>query len=224
MLKKDKISLIITAGGTSSRYGKTNKLLEKINDKTIIEYSVDKFKDIDEIFEIVISANKEIIPVIKKIFEKYKTMRIIEGGKTRQQSVFNALKTLNNPDYVLIHDGARPLVDSNDIKKLVEKIKIDDAATLAVKTIDTIKKADETGKIISTIDRTDLYNIQTPQGFKYDLIYSAHKKLNGSSYTDDAGMIEAINLPVYIVEGNYKNFKITTKDDFERMKYIVKNS
>ncbi len=217
-----KISLIITAGGTGSRYGKKNKLLETIEGKTIIEYCVEKFLLIKDIFEIIIASNEEIIPDLKKIFKDNLKIKIIKGGKNRQESVFNALKTADKPNYVLIHDGARPLVKTSDIKKLIEKIKTCNAAILAVKTIDTIKKVDENGKIITTIDRSNLYNVQTPQGFKYDLIFDAHKKFEGQNFTDDAGMLEKLGNPVYIVEGDYSNFKITTKTDYERMKAVLK--
>ena len=102
----NKFSLIITAGGTSSRYGNTNKLLEKINDKTVIEETVTKFIDFDEIDEIIISANVSIIPILQEMFNNSK-IKIIEGGNTRQKSVYNALQVVKN-EYVLIHDGARP--------------------------------------------------------------------------------------------------------------------
>ena len=215
------ISLIITAGGTSSRYGASNKLLEKINEKTVIEYCVEKFLPIEEIYEIIISSNAEIIENLKILFKNNRKIKIIEGGKTRQESVFNALKAVQNPKYVLIHDGARPLVKTDDIKKVIEKMKSKNAAILAVKTVDTIKKVDETGKIISTVERSNLYNVQTPQGFKFDLIFDAHKKLAGQNFTDDAGMLEILNKDVYVVEGDYSNFKITTKLDFENMKNLI---
>ena len=106
-------SLIITAGGTSSRYGNTNKLLEKINDKTVIEETVSKFIDFDEIDEIIISANSSIIEILQQLLNNPK-VKIIEGGNTRQKSVYNALQVVKN-DYVLIHDGARPLIRKDTI-------------------------------------------------------------------------------------------------------------
>ena len=217
----NKISLIITAGGTSSRYGAKNKLLEIVNGKTIIEYTVEKFLLIDEISEIVICANEAIISDLKKIFDNPK-IKIIQGGETRQQSVYRGLEILSNPDYVLIHDGARPLVKKEDILKLIQKTKEKGAAILAVKTIDTIKKVNDEGKIIETIDRSNLYNVQTPQGFRYKLILNAHKKLKGQNFTDDAGMIESLAQNVYVVDGDYKNFKITVSDDLIRMKNYLR--
>ena len=149
---------------------------------------------------------------------KGENIKLIEGGKTRQESVFNALRAADNPDFVLIHDGARPLVEKEDIKKVIEKTIEKGAAILAVKTVDTVKKVDEDGEIVETIDRSNLYNVQTPQGFRYDLILEAHKKYEGENFTDDAGMVEKTGGAVFVVEGNYNNFKITTPEDFSRFK------
>lgn len=210
-----KFSAIITAGGSSSRYGNTNKLLQKIHSKEVIKHTLDAFLSVDEISEIVICANASIISELKKIFENQNKISIIEGGKTRQQSVYNGLLALKsyNPDYVLIHDGARPLISVETIKKAIETVQSKKALTVATKTTDTIKQVDESLKIIKTIDRSALYNTQTPQAFEYKLIKDAHEKLKGLDFTDDAGMLEHLGNDVYVLEGDYKNIKITTKND-----------
>ena len=168
-------SLIITAGGTSSRYGNKNKLLEKINDKTVIEETVSKFIDFDEIDEVIISANSSIIETLQELLNNPK-VKIIEGGNTRQKSVYNALQVVKN-DYVLIHDGARPLIRKDTIAYVLEAVLDKDAVTVMTKTTDTIKEVDSTGRIIRTIDRSKLYNTQTPQAFKTSIIKDAHEKL-----------------------------------------------
>lgn len=236
---------IITAGGSSSRYGDTNKLLEKINSKEVIKHTIEAFLAVDEISEIVICAHLSIIDELNNIFnlkaqsklDKLNTgglanppyfdgsnkaliapqnkIRIIEGGKTRQQSVFNGLLALQDCDYVLIHDGARPMITPEIIKNAMQAVQKQKALTVAAKTIDTIKQVDENLKIIKTIDRSALYNTQTPQAFEYGLIKSAHEKLSGENFTDDAGMLEHLGYDVYILEGDYKNIKITTKSDIE---------
>lgn len=204
---------IITAGGSSSRYGDTNKLLEKIHSKEVIKHTIEAFLVVDEISEIVICANSSIIDELKNIFKATEKIHIIEGGKTRQQSVFNGLIALQNCDYVLIHDGARPMITPEIIKNAMQAVQKQKALTVAAKTIDTIKQVDEKLKIIKTIDRNALYNTQTPQAFEYNLIRSAHEKLQGQNFTDDAGMLEHLGYDVYILEGDYKNIKITTKND-----------
>ena len=139
-------------------------------------------------------------------------MRIVEGGATRQESVLNGLKAVNC-DYVLIHDGARPMITPEIIRKAMDEVVEKKAVSVMTKTVDTIKKVDENGKIITTIDRTQLYNTQTPQAFEYNLIRSVHEKYVGESFTDDAGMVEASGVDVYIVEGDYRNIKVTTRAD-----------
>ena len=214
-----KFSLIITAGGTSSRYGNTNKLLEKINDKTVIEETVSKFVDFDEIDEIIISANNSIIEILSELL-KNPEIKIIEGGNTRQKSVYNALQVIKN-EYVLIHDGARPLIRKDTIAYVLEAVVDKNAVTVMTKTTDTIKEVDSTGRIIRTIDRAKLYNTQTPQAFKTSIIKEAHEKLKDGNYTDDCSMLEALNIPVYIVNGSYTNIKITIKSDLDFAKLYV---
>ena len=206
-----KFSAIITAGGTSSRFGDSNKLLEKINGKEIIKYTIDAFVNAD-VEDIVICANLSIMDVLREIFKSYQNVRIVEGGSTRQKSVFNGLKAVSC-DYVLIHDGARPMITPEIIKKTMDEVVSKKAISVMTKTVDTIKKVDKNGKIITTIDRSQLYNTQTPQAFEYNLIKSVHEKYVDENFTDDAGMVEAGGVDVYIVEGDYRNIKVTTKSD-----------
>ena len=213
-----KFSAIITAGGTSSRYGNTNKLLEKINDKEVIKYTVEAFLNCG-IDEIIISANKLIIPELNSILDNVK---IIEGGASRQESVFKGLEVANG-DYVLIHDGARPVISPEIIKNTMSTVIDKKAVSVMTKTIDTIKEVDSDGKIIRTIDRSKLYNTQTPQAFELNLIKDVHEKLKEQNYTDDAGMVEALGYDVYMVEGDYKNIKVTTKSDLTVVSEYLKN-
>lgn len=217
------ITAIITAGGSSTRFGNTNKLLEKVHSKEVIWHTVQAFSGLKEISEIVISANISIIENLKAILGNQEKIRIIEGGKTRQQSVFNALQTCLDADFVLIHDGARPMITREIIKKAIDMVQDKKALTVAAKTIDTIKQVDENLKIIKTIDRSSLYNTQTPQAFEYNLIKDAHEKLAGQNFTDDAGMLESLGKDVFVLEGDYKNVKITSKSDIELAKiYLAK--
>ena len=213
-----KINAIITAGGTSSRFGNKNKLLELINGKEVIKYTVDAFRYAN-VDEIIICANLSIMDELKEIFKDYEKVRIIEGGATRQQSVYNGLLA-DKCDYVVIHDGARPIISTELINICIEMVKEQKALTVVTKTIDTIKEV-ENGKIIKTIDRAKLYNTQTPQAFEYDLILEAHKKYEGKNFTDDAGMIEKMKKTVYIIDGSYKNIKITTRSDIALAKIYL---
>ncbi len=214
------INAIITAGGTSSRFGTKNKLLEKINGIEVIKYTVDAFR-YSNVDKIIICANISIMQDLKNIFKDYGNIDIIEGGDTRQQSVYNGLKH-EKCDYVIIHDGARPLITTELINVCVEMVKEVKALSVMTKTIDTIKEV-EHGKIVKTIDRSKLYNTQTPQAFEYDLIMKAHRKYEGSNFTDDAGMVEKMGEAVYVVDGSYKNIKITTQSDIELAKVYLQS-
>lgn len=215
----NKFSLIITAGGTSSRYGNSNKLLEKLGNRTVIEETVSRFVDFDEIVEIIIAANASIIETLEYLFNNPK-IKIIEGGNTRQKSVYNALQAVNN-EYVLIHDGARPLIRKDTISYVLQAVLDKNAVSVMTKTTDTIKEVDETGRIIKTIDRSKLYNTQTPQAFKTSIIKNAHEILKEGNFTDDCSMLEELNIPVYIVNGSYTNIKITTKSDLDFAKLYI---
>lgn len=215
-----KTNAIITAGGTSSRFGNKNKLLEKINEKEVIQYTVDAFR-YSNVDKIIICANVSIMDQLNHIFGKYANVEIIEGGHTRQQSVYNGLKH-EKADYVVIHDGARPIINTEIINICIEMVKEIKALSVMTKTIDTIKEV-EHGKIVRTIDRAKLYNTQTPQAFEYNLILRAHEKYAGKNFTDDASLVESIGEPVYVVDGSYRNIKITTQSDIELAKVYLSN-
>lgn len=212
------INAIITAGGTSSRFGNTNKLLEKINGIEVIKYTIDAFR-YSKVDKIIICANVSIMDELKTMFKDYGKVVVIEGGKTRQESVYNGLK-YEKCDYVLIHDGARPIITTELINICAEMVKEVKALSVMTKTIDTIKEV-EHGKIVRTIDRSKLYNTQTPQAFDYNLILRAHQKFEGKNYTDDSGMVEDLGEAVYIIDGSYKNIKITTQSDIELAKIYL---
>ncbi len=204
-----KISVIITGGGTSSRFGE-NKLLYELNGKPLIINTIEKFINIAD--EIVIPTSDEVKDVIKKY---YPDIVFAPSGKCRQKSVLNALNKLKYKDYVLIHDGARPFISVDIIKKVIEEVKVKKAVIVGVRAIDTVKICDEKGQIINTPNRSTLFYAQTPQAFDFKIIYDAHKMYENEleTFTDDAGLIEKQKKSVYIVEGDYGNKKITTKYD-----------
>ena len=212
-------SLIITAGGASSRYGNKNKLLELIDDRTVIEHSLKNFLKFKEITEIIIPTSSSIKKELEHILTD-KRIKFVIGGETRQKSVYNALKEVNN-DYVIIHDGARPLISEGVISQVLESVIENNAVSVMTKTTDTIKEVDENGKIIRTIDRSKLYNTQTPQAFETKIIKTAHRELLDKNFTDDSSMLESLGIPVSIVIGSYNNIKITTKTDLDFAKLYI---
>ena len=215
------ISVIIPAGGTSSRYKGGNKLLEIINGKPVIMQTIAKFIDIEGLKEIIIPASESMMPIIKELTMGMEKIKIVKGGSTRQESVYNGLKAAQKCDFIAIHDAARPLISKETIKKAFEEVKTKKAVIVAVRTIDTIKIVDSNNKIISTPNRDTLWNVQTPQIFDFETIKAAHEELKGRNYTDDGCLLEALGKDVYIVEGEYINFKITTKEDLIKANTIL---
>jgi 2-C-methyl-D-erythritol 4-phosphate cytidylyltransferase len=197
------VDIIITAGGASSRFG-SNKLFAKIGDKEVIRRTVEAFAG----YNIILCAAESDIARLKKMFPDIK---IVQGGALRKESVFNGLKE-SAADYCLIHDGARPNVSPDLVKRAVEFTIEKGAMSVAVPATDTIKEVKD-GVVIKTLDRSKLYNTQTPQGFKRELILKAHEIFAGENFTDDASMVEKLGEKVYILNGSPSNIKITTPDD-----------
>ncbi len=212
-------SLILLAAGKSERFNSNiNKVFYKINNKMLIEYSLDVFLSDDECKEIIIVYNSEDVEKIAYLKNKYQTNIIIyvEGGPYRSKSVENGLKKALN-EYVLIHDGARPLVSMEVINNVKEKLGEYDAVSTSCKCTDTIKE--ENNKSYQTLDRSKLYQIQTPQGVKRSLLLKALESCE--SYYDDLQAIEKINGKCLLVSGDKKNIKVTTKDDIELVSYYL---
>ena len=206
----NKISAIITSGGNSTRFG-SNKLLEYLGEKTVIETVIEKFLPYS--VEIVIPAGDDIQEFLA---DKYDKVRFASAGRTRQESVFNALKVCSNPDYVLIHDGARPFIEQKTICATISAVVEKKAVVVCAPAIDTIKIVDEFGKIKNTTKREATYHAQTPQAFDYSLIYKVHQGLEAQgNFTDDASMLEALGEDVFIVVGSHTNKKITFKSDLD---------
>lgn len=215
------ISAIIVAGGSGSRMGtSTKKQYLKIKDKEILVYTVECFQNMPEIQEIVVVTGKEDITYVEKLlkdtYKLNKVSYIVAGGKERQDSVYNGIQAADEKsDYLVIHDGARPLVTEEVVRAGLDMAYAHRASIIAVPVKDTIKLVSKDGKVEATPDRSSLWSVQTPQIFEKELIIHAHEyaKEHGLSVTDDSMLVEAIGVPVYIVEGEYTNIKITTPED-----------
>lgn len=210
---------IILAGGKGKRMGNDiSKQFLMIKGKPIIYYTIKAFQKSNLIDEIVIVLPKDEIDYFKKeILKKFdlNISRIVEGGKERQHSVYNALKSINHCDIVLIHDGARPLVNIDIIEKGISYAKKYSAAAPSVTPKDTIKVIDNQSFSKETLVRNTLVAVQTPQCFKYSLIKECHKRVNEENLdvTDDTMVVEYYGNKVYLYEGTYENIKVTTRED-----------
>ena len=224
-----KNSVVIVAGGKGTRMGeKISKQFLEIDQKPILYYTIKAFEDCNEIDEIIVVIGENDINYfnnnIKDIYKFKKLNKVVYGGKERQNSVYNGLKACENSEIVLIHDGARPFINKNIIKKGIEFAKKYGASACGVIPKDTIKVKDKNGLSINTLKRSELVAVQTPQCFKYELIMKAHDYIqdNDIQLTDDTMAVELFGKTVYLYEGDYTNIKITTPEDLILANYLVK--
>ena len=212
---------IILAGGAGKRMGAaTNKQFLLIDNKPIIVHTLQIFEECRAIDGIYLVVNQKDLPMIQEeILETYrfnKILKLVIGGRLRQDSVRNGLEAIENPcDIVIIHDGARPFVSPSFIDKGILLMEMFDAVIPALPVKDTIKVVSKEGFVQKTLERDSLWHVQTPQTFKYDLITKAYregaaKKLYGY---DDATFLEHMGKKVKVIEGSPYNIKITTPED-----------
>ena len=223
----NKITAIVLAAGSGSRMkSKTKKQFMEIKGKPVIWYSLFEFEK-SRVDEIILVTGKEDIDYCKKeIVEKYnlkKIKNVVAGGSERYESVYNGLKEVTG-NIVLIHDGARPLINNEIIERSIEGTIKSDACVVGVPVKDTIKRANKVGYIIDTPNRSELWITQTPQSFKTDLVKMAYKKMKEElekgntnlNITDDAMVVEEFTTnQVRFVQGDYKNIKVTTPEDID---------
>ena len=220
-MEKQKYAAIVLAAGSGKRMNsKVHKQYLIIQDRPVLYYSLKAFEDsaVDEIVLVVGKGEEEFCR--KEIVDKYgisKVKAIVEGGKERYHSVFEGLKQTSDADYVLIHDGARPFVNQDIIRRCMQEVQKYQACVVGMPVKDTIKIADEEGYAKQTPDRKNVWMIQTPQTFSYALIYEAYGEMlkrEDTAITDDAMVLERIKgKKSKLIEGSYRNIKITTPED-----------
>ena len=226
-MNNDKCAVIIVAAGSGKRMGSgIDKQFINIDGMSVIERSVKKFAMCEFIDNIIVVSSKENIADCRKTFDGFRPncgFSIILGGKERQNSVYNGLKELDDKcEYVMIHDGARPFVDHETIKRVFDEVLESGACVPAVPVKDTIKRADREGFAAETLKRNELWAVQTPQAFRYDVIKKAYDNMRENEFiTDDASAAELSGVKVKIVMGSYNNIKITTPEDLPFAKAIA---
>lgn len=209
-----KISAVVPAAGAGARAGfSKNKLLTFFRGEPVLYRTVSALSACESIGEIVIAAAKRDIAEISAMFEKFANIRAVCGGDTRTQSVLFALRACDSPDYVLIHDGARPFVTQKILNDCIETVRAHGSAVCALPVTDTIALCAEE-KIGSIPDRSALYALQTPQAFSYAEILAAYEKIGGETFTDDSGVYAKFVAPPQIFAGDVKNKKLTFREDF----------
>lgn len=230
-MSKKNIAIVVAAGQGKRMKSATQKQFLEIAGKPLLYYSLKCFQYSSNIDEVILVTGAEDIAYCQEtIVDKYgfdKVSKIIVGGKERYHSVYEGLKACEKCGYVFIHDGARPFVDEKIIAKTRDVVGKYRACVSAVKAKDTIKISNEQGFVKQTPNRDQVWVVQTPQVFEYELLYEAYQKCIAKkveNITDDAMVVETMTqCKIMLVEGNYRNIKVTTPEDLEIAEILVRS-
>jgi 2-C-methyl-D-erythritol 4-phosphate cytidylyltransferase len=218
-----KTVVIIPAAGMGKRMGgRRSKQYLPLNGLPILVHTLTPFEESDLVDSIILAVPAGDEEYCKKeVVEKFgfkKVADIVHGGKERQDSVRAGLNVLDSGvDFVMIHDGVRPVITSQIIADSIHEAETSGACVVAVPAKDTIKEVSKDGLVLRTLERKGLWMVQTPQTFRYEIIKEAHDKAftDGFLSTDDSALVERLGNQVTIVQGSYENIKITTREDLE---------
>jgi 2-C-methyl-D-erythritol 4-phosphate cytidylyltransferase len=194
----------------------------------LLHYTLRAFEELKDIEHIYLVIDEGDFEYCKgEIIQKYgieKVVKLVPGGHRRQDSVWNGLKAMEGHcDTVIVHDGVRPFVFPGIIKRLMAAMRDHQAVITAIPTHDTIKRVDGAGNVADTLQRDALFHIQTPQGFRYDVIKEAYERASREEAegTDDAYFVERMGIQVKVIEGSPLNIKITTPEDIALANWIL---
>jgi len=224
-----KVSAIIPAAGSGRRMGRPKQWLT-LAGKPLLYWTLAAFERCPEVSGVVLVVpGDDLERVRREIVEPHelrKVRRIVAGGAERQDSVRNGFEILagSPPDIVVVHDGARPLVTPDILSRAVEATILHGATLVAVPVQDTLKRVNEAGAVLGTLRREGLWQAQTPQSFRYELLEEAYEAAHREGFlgTDEAALVERLGHTVHIVEGSRRNFKVTTPEDIELAERLLK--
>ena len=223
MYNNQKVGAIVAAAGKGERMGGVDKMFAPLAGRPVLAWVVDTFQHCPLVDQIVVVLAEHHLERGKTLAREQgwsKVTDICPGGQRRQDSVAAGLRQLKDCRWVIIHDGARPLVTEALIEAGLEAAKETGAAVAAVPVTDTIKLASDDGFILGTPPRHSLQAVQTPQVFRFDIITEAHRRAEGMA-TDDASLVERLGYRVKLYMGSYDNIKITTPSDLALAKILV---
>lgn len=224
-----RIAVIIVAAGRGERFGGDGpKQYMELAGRTLIRHAVDVFAAHPAITDILPVIHTDDTDLCADALAGCgpTVMSPVRGGVTRQASVLNGLRALMevNPAMVLVHDAARPLVPVDVIDAVIHALAENSGAVPGLAVVDTLKRTDDTGNIAETVPRTNMWQAQTPQGFRYDLLLAAHEAAVDATVTDDAQIMELAGHKVIMVPGAVRNLKVTTVTDMERLDEIMRQN
>lgn len=221
------VDVIVVAAGSGSRLGASvPKAFVPLNGKEIFYYSAKCFDAHPEVNNVILVVPEPLLSKTKELVKDYdltKVTKVVAGGEERNDSVANGFEQLNaNADIVLIHDAARALLSSEVVDRVLKAMENSKAVFPAVPAVDTIKEVSlDSMKVIKTLDRSKLYCVQTPQAFTVDMIPVLLKKAKNTDVAYDEAMLLEGECPIQVVEGDYRNFKITVKSDLKYAEFLM---
>lgn len=225
---KTKVVAIVPAAGLGKRFSASEKkTFVKLSETPLVIYTLKKLNKSASVTEIIPVLRQEDLAAGLEFAESHnleKIKQIAPGGKERQDSVYNALKLVNEDCLILIHDGARPFISGEMIEKLLQEIKGVDGVIPGMPVKETLKEVDIKKRIVlSTVKREKLWTIQTPQIFPFKVIKKAYDKAYADGFyaTDDAALVERIGGKIKIIPGSPFNIKITTPEDFDMAECLL---
>jgi 2-C-methyl-D-erythritol 4-phosphate cytidylyltransferase len=216
-----KTGAIIVAAGRGERMGGIDKLLTPVAGQALVAHSISVFASatvVDELVVVASMANREQIEAI--VGSIAPRAQVVLGGERRRDSVRAGLDALSDCEYVVVHDGARPLVTPDLIEAALAGAREAGAALCAVPVTDTVKRADAESMVYGTVSRERLWLAQTPQAFRRDVLLRAHAATDIEA-TDDATLVELMEAPVRLVMGSARNIKVTTPQDLELVEALI---
>ncbi|MFC4098305.1 2-C-methyl-D-erythritol 4-phosphate cytidylyltransferase [Paenibacillus xanthanilyticus] len=219
--------VVIVAAGRGTRMGtKESKQYLLLQDKPVLVHTMELFQGMDEIAEIVLVVGGDDVSRCEAFANEYalsKVKAVVQGGSERQHSVLRGLRAIGT-EWVMVHDGVRPLVTAEAVRRCMREAERSEASVLAVPVKDTIKQVNEAGVITATPDRRSLWAIQTPQAFRHVRLVEAHERAEADGFvgTDDAVVVERYGgIAVTVAEGEYTNIKITTPEDLPYASFLL---
>jgi 2-C-methyl-D-erythritol 4-phosphate cytidylyltransferase len=219
-----RVAAIIPAAGAGVRMqSQIPKPYLLLAGKPILAHTLEVFEAVREIQEITVVAHPDDLEYCREeVIAPYgfkKVLRLVPGGKERQDSVYHALKALQqeDPEIILVHDGVRPFITPEQIRRVIKAARNHGGAVMGLPAQDTLKRVNSQGKVIHTLDRKDIWQIQTPQGFQADLLWRAFVEAYSRNFygTDEASLVEEMGQPVAVIPGDPCNLKITTPEDLQ---------
>ncbi|MFH0739256.1 MAG: 2-C-methyl-D-erythritol 4-phosphate cytidylyltransferase [Candidatus Omnitrophota bacterium] len=222
------VSAIVLAAGRGLRFNlKVSKPLSQVSSRPVIAYCLERLQrhpSISDIIVVVNAMNRKGITAVIKRFKISKASTVVLGGRRRQDSVRNGLKIISNrTEFVLVHDAARPFINTKIVSTLIRQARRLGAAIPAVPARSTIKRVSPRMIVEKTISRDNLWEAQTPQVFNRELLLKAYKRFGHIDVTDDAMLVEMLGVKVVVVPGSYDNIKITTPQDLALAETISKS-